>query len=259
MSILGYAVTVGTVAFILLNFKFGHDLLIWDRVGDQVRAGLSPYGRDASVHEWFFYAPPWALWFAAGSWLPFPVFAAAHMTLEVLALRVCAGSWQRVGYVGLVPLIGYELAIGQVNLILAAGVALALRGDGRLAALGALAKWSPALAISDVRRAGLTAAIAVALTLPVAWLWGEWAEMMLAAARVDQAAPMPYVARLALALGVIVVVRRPWARGLAVFLALPNFSAVAYVLLVGLLPSIPSQPPTATAAAPLTAQQPSSS
>ncbi len=241
LSILGYLVTAGVMAFIYFNFTgFGHDVAIWDRVGDQVRAGQSPYGLGYDPNDVFLYSPPWALLFAAVSWLPPGVITVALIVLEVLALRICAGSWRRVGYLGLLPFFGWELSIGQINLLIAAAVALALRGDGRWAVLAALAKLSPALAIREVRRPLIVLAICVAATIPVLGLWEEWVRQLMAATSIV-ASPVPYVVRLAVALG-LVLTGRTWARGLAVVVAIPNPTANAYVLLAALMPPIRKGP-----------------
>ena len=239
MSLLGYAVTVATMALIAFwTPGFGHDVAIWDRVGDQVRAGLSPYGLQYDPNRVFLYSPPWALIFAATSWLPFEVQVGGLFVLEVLAWRVAVGSWQRVGYWGLFPIFGFELAVGQINLLIAAAVALALRGDGRWAVLAAFAKVSPALAIRDWRRPLVVAVICLAATIPVLSLWAEWINQLVAASAADIAPPLvPYWFRLAVA-AALLLTRRTWARGLAVLVAIPNPQANVYVLLAALTPPI---------------------
>lgn len=235
LSVLGYFVTATVVALILLKTSgFGHDVAIWDRVGDQVRAGQSPYGLGYDPNLVFLYSPPWALIFAAVSWLPREVVVGGLLVLEVAAWRVCAGSWRRVGYLGLIPVFGFELAVGQINLLIAAAVALALRGDGRWAVVAALAKLSPVLAIREIRRPLIVLAICLAATLPVISLWADWFRQ-LTQAQTIVAATVPYAARLAVALALLTT-RRTWARGLAVVVAIPNPTANAYVLLAALLP-----------------------
>jgi hypothetical protein len=228
-------VTGATIALIAFGTPgFGHDVAIWDRVGDQVRAGSSPYGMGYDPNLVFLYAPPWALIFAVTSWLPYEVQVGGLMALEILAWRLCAGSWRSVGYWGLFPIFGFELAVGQINLLIAAAVALALRGDGRWAVLAAFAKVSPALAIREVRRPLIVAVVCVLATLPMSWLWTEWMQQLVAAVGIVDA-PVPYWLRLAVA-GALLLTRRTWARGLAVIIAIPNPTANAYVLLAALTP-----------------------
>jgi hypothetical protein len=235
LSLLGFAVTAATMALIAFATPgFGHDVAIWDRVGDQMWAGTSPYGMGYDPNLVFLYTPPWALIFAGTSWLPYEVQVGGLLVLEVLAWRICAGSWRRVGYWGLFPIFGFELAVGQVNLLIAAAVALALRGDGRWAVLAAFAKLSPALAIREVRRPLVVALACVLATLPVFWLWSEWVGQLAAATGIVEA-PVPYWVRLAVA-GALLLTRRTWARGLAVIMAIPNPTANVYVLLAALVP-----------------------
>lgn len=224
--------TIALIAFATPGF--GHDVAIWDRVGDQVRSGASPYGMAFDPNLVFLYSPPWALIFAGTSWLPQEVQVGGLLVLEILAWRVCAGSWRRVGYWGLLPVFGFELAVGQINLLIAAAVALALRGDGRWAVLAAFAKLSPALAIREVRRPLVVAIVGVLATLPVLWLWPQWFDQLFAATDIV-AAPVPYWIRLAVA-GALLLTRRAWARGLAVIVAIPNPTANVYVLLAALTP-----------------------
>ena len=243
LSVLGFVVTGATMALIAFATPgFGHDVAIWDRVGDQVRAGTSPYGMGYDPNLVFLYSPPWALIFAGTSWLPYEVQVGGLIALEVLAWRICVGSWRRVGYWGLLPIFGFELAVGQINLLIAAAVALALRGDGRWAVLAAFAKVSPALAIREVRRPLIVALVCVLATLPVFGLWTQWLDQLLAATSIVDA-PVPYWARLAVA-AALLLTRRTWARGLAVIVAIPNPTANVYVLLAALTPAQRAQQPT---------------
>jgi hypothetical protein len=242
LSILGYVVTAAVIAVIAFNTSgFAHDAVIWDRTGDLVRSGASPYGTGYDRNLLFLYAPPWAVIFAAVSWLPYPVQVAGLFVLEVLAWRVVAGSWRRVGYLGLVPVFGFELAVSQINLVITAAVALALRGDSRWTVLAAFAKFSPALAIRELRRPLLAALACVLVTIPVIWLWPEWFRQV--TAFTDSGTdPIPYWVRLAVALA-LVATRRPWAAGLAVFVAIPNVTPNAYVLLAALMPQVSGRKP----------------
>jgi hypothetical protein len=242
LSILGYLVTAAVIGLIAFNTTgFAHDAVIWDRTGDLVRAGASPYGTEYDRNLLFLYAPTWAVIFAGVSWLPSQVQVGGLFVLEVLAWRICAGSWRRVGYLGLVPIFGFELAVSQINLLIAAAVALALRGDGRWAVLAAFAKFSPALAIREVRRPLLVALACVLVTLPVVWLWREWFQQITAytGASTD---PVPYWIRAAVAVALLAT-RRRWAAGLAVFVAIPNVTPNAYVLLAALMPAVPRRKP----------------
>jgi hypothetical protein len=199
---------------------------------------MSPYSvADLSWTGFFFYAPPWALGFAVTSWLPTTVQAGLVFALEIVALRYLAGSWLRVGYLGLLPITGAELGNGSFNLVVAAAIAAAMRGDGRLAAFMALAKLSPILAVSDYRRVSVTLAAACALTLPVLGWWAEWVSLLAWTNENFRIGyQIPLVPRLAIALALVALVRRPWARGLAAVVAVPAVYSYSLVLVYSLLP-----------------------
>jgi hypothetical protein len=238
----GYAFT-GLLLYILFSagiFTFpGTDALIWDRVGDEVRAGISPY-HATSVGYGFHYAPPWAVLFALVSWLPASVVAAAISGLEIVALRYIAGSWLRVGYLCWFPLVAFELAGSQWNLVMAAAIAGAIRGAPEGAAVMAAAKLSPLLAIDprQWRRVLPVAAVLVACTLPWWHLWPEWLANLsqtfgtsIAGVQLD----IPFLPRLALAVP-LALSGRPWARGLAAIIATPALYPISAVLLLALVP-----------------------
>lgn len=239
-SITGYAITFYVIWWQLNRLgALPPDLAIWDRVGDQVVQGISPYViADLSWTGFFFYAPPWALGFASFSWLPIQLQAAIVFALSVGALRYTAGSWLRVGYLGLCPITGAELANGSFNLVVAASIAAALRGDGRLAAVTSLAKFSPILAIRDWRRAGKVLVVAMLITLPVLDWWREWAELLLYTnAHFSIGYPIPFAWRLAAALALMALIRRPWARGVAAAMAVSALYVYSIVLLYALMPA----------------------
>jgi hypothetical protein len=246
---MGLAFSVGGYVFtavILYSFLAfgqwqwpGDDARIWDRVGDEFRAGISPY-LDPSVTAGFYYAPPWALAFGAVSWLPMPVVNLGINVLEVASLRYIAGSWLRVGYLCWLPMVALELFGAQWNLVMAAAIAAALRGEPRPAVVMAAAKLSPVLAIDwhHWRRALAVAAVLAVITLPWAGLWVEWVRKLLGAYGATTAPgaqlSLPFAPRLALALGLLAV-RRPWARGLAAIVATPVLYWASAVLFLGLL------------------------
>jgi len=81
----------------------------------------------------------------------------------------------------------------------------------------------------------------VLITLPVVWLWGDWFRQVMAFTD-SETDPIPYWVRLAVALA-LVATRRGWAAGLAVFVAIPNVTPNAYVLLAALMPKVPRRQP----------------
>jgi hypothetical protein len=230
-SLTGYGITIFVVAWSLANRGLAPDLAIWDRVGDQARSGISPYAQNLPYNALFFYSPPWALAFGAASWLPTVLQAFLVFALEVVSLRYVAGSWVRVGYFGLCFVTGGELANGSFNLVLAAGVLLAVRGQPWLAVIGALAKVSPALAIRQWRRAALALAVCVLVTLPVAGWWLDWVRQLQFASTLDIGFPIPELIRLPIALLVMAIWRSPRARILAAAIAVPSLTIYSVVLL----------------------------
>lgn len=258
MSSAGYAVT----GFVLwwgfttgaLSFP-GGDTHIWDRVGDEIRSGISPYyltdRPDLGIA--FFYGPPWALAFAAVSWLPLVIVGAAITGLEVVSLRFVAGSWQRVGYCLWVPLIAFELPSGQFNLVIAATIAAAVRGEPRGAFVMAFQKLSPVLAIDprQWRRIVPVAVVALAVTIPWLSLWTDWLRMLVTSAGMSfmPVIPIPYSARIVAAGLLLLLVRRPIARGLAAVIAIPAFHWISLLLFLALLPG-PRAHPGANATSP---------
>ena len=230
-----FAWLAGEGRFTLASFDAG----VWDRVGDQVRAGISPYAQTGAGG--FFYAPPWALAFALVSWLPQTLVAGGIIVAEIAALRYIGGSWLRVGYLCWCPFVPMELVTVQFNLVMAAALVAAVRGQPVPAVILGLAKLSPFLAIDvrDWRRAAVALVVIVAVTLPFVGLWVEWAGQ-LGRSYGTNLAPgsqftIPFLPRLAIA-GVLVLTRRPWARVIAAVIAVP---AIYNVTLVGFLALVP--------------------
>jgi hypothetical protein len=249
-----WAIAVGGFAFtaaVMISFVAiggwsfpGGDAFIWDRAGDQVRAGISPYlGPPGSGS--FFYAPPWAIAFALVSWLPVPVVGVAILVAELVALRFVAGSWIRAGYIAWIPLVPLELIGSNWNLVMAAAIAAAMRGDPRAAVVMTAAKLSPILAVDPRtwRLAIPIVAILVAITLPWASLWIDWGRRMVESYGLNIAPGaqllIPFAPRFAVALALLAV-RRPWSRGLAAIVAVPTIYWVSFLLLLARIPRRPS-------------------
>jgi len=230
-SLVGYAVIAVTIAWAFANKGIGSDLTIWERAGADVRAGASPY-YVTNPFLMFFYSPPWALLFGATTWLPQPILIGLIFVIELASLRYIAGSWQRVGYLGLIPITGGELAASQFNLLVAAGLTAAMRDDGRLAVLGAFAKLSPALAIREWRQSVVVLAIGLAVTIPFAAWWVDWGRTLIYASSLEIGFQVPIVWRLALAL--VLIARWPRSRpigALAAAIAIPGLYSYSIVLL----------------------------
>jgi hypothetical protein len=216
----------------------GGDIVItFDPAGDALRAGLDPYAVPPFARSLFF-APPWAVIYAALSWMPPTVLHLITIAAGFTSLRYLARSWRGVGYCLWLPVIPFELASGNINLIIAATIVAAFRNRAEWLALGAYAKFSPVLALrpSMARRFLIGAAIGVAITIPWLWLWVSWIQHDVAAiaemGRIHgPQVPIPAVMRFAVA-ALLVLLRRPWASAAAAAIAVPFFYWVSTVLLL---------------------------
>jgi hypothetical protein len=231
----------------------GGEVLVYTAAGDALRAGADVYA-GAPGTETFYYAPTWAVFFAATSWLGANAVQVAMWIVDALCLRYIAGSWLRVGYLGWMPLMAFELASGQTNLVVATGIVAAIRGDTGLTVPGVLAKLSPILAVRKPRAFLVGAAIAVLVTLPWLWLWLAWAIKLTAASglHVGNPIPIPLPARL-VAAALLLALRRPWATALAATVAIPAFHWASLVVLVApIVVWLETRRPATNAAAPAT-------
>jgi hypothetical protein len=222
------ALSMGGVAWVLMQYVVGRqmgmfpipggDTMLWDRTGDFLRAGEPVYRQ---VSEPFFYAPPVAVLLGALTWLPPAVLNLATTLIAIVSLRLIGGSWLAAGLVCWFPLTVFALVDGNVNLLIAASIVLAVRGDGRLAAMTALMKVSPAIVIRD-RRAVLVLAIAVAVTLPFLGLWPQWIGHMIGAFGHTYGPMIPVPLFLRLAVAAPLLLGRPWMRALGASIAIPG-------------------------------------
>jgi len=174
--------------------------------------------------------------YGATSWLPTGVQQAFVLVAELAALRYLGGSWTGFCFALAFPVMPWELMSGHFNLVIAAGIVMAVRGRPRLAAATAFAKISPLTAIDprDWRSVMPVALVAVLITLPWLALWPAWLGILLEAygkPGIGPQIPVPYLARAAVAL-VLLVLWRPWSRAMAAVVALPAFYFASLVLFV---------------------------
>ncbi len=163
---------------------------------------------------------------------------------EVASLWYIAGSLKRLGWCLCLPLVAFDIPSGALNLVIAAAIAAALRGDPRAAVVMGAAKLSPLLAI-DLRQwrpVVITGFVLVAVSLPWAGLWFDWVRQLVGtfglaigdpAARID----IPFIPRLLVAIALWATGRR-WARGIAAIIATPALWWASGVMLLGLVPRI---------------------
>ena len=213
----------------------GGDAYDWDRVGDEVRAGISPYGLRTPLTDSFCYAPPWAVAFALSSWLPVTVQAALLIALKIVSLRLIAGSWRGAGLLCWFPLVAFDLAGGNFNLLVAAAIVLAVRDRPGLAVVVGLAKLSPFVAIHPRQwRTTVLAAFALfVITLPWITLWPAWVGQLVSlyGVPIGPQVPLAFPIRALAAVGLLVL-WRPWSRALAAVILIPAFYWGSLVLLL---------------------------
>ena len=198
--------------------------------GDALRAGEEVY------FPGFLYGPPWAVAFGAISWLGPAVMHAIIIVLDVVALWTIAwGNWRRLGYILWFPLIPFEIAAGQLNLLIAAAIVAAQRGIVWPLAAMSLAKVWPVVALPPRHwRRFLVALVAFSLvTLPWLDLWPQWVEALIetSAHPYGPLVPVPWIARAAVAV-VLLLFRRPWTRALAAAIISPGLYWGQLVVLV---------------------------
>jgi hypothetical protein len=240
LALAGWAVGLVTLAAMLAStggLTVGADLDAYMRAGDDFVAGRPVYIGEIGEFDVFSYAPPWAVLFAALSWVPDMAMQVGIMVLGLLCIRYVAGSWLWAGFVFFYPVSVMVLLAGNIEWIIAAAIVLAAYGRGEPLAFTALAKVAPILGLrpSQWRQALLVFAVAFAVTLPWLHLWPEWIEHLLRQpASIDIHIGPPWYWRLPLA-AALLLLRRPWARALAVVVAMPSLWLGTLVILAAVV------------------------
>jgi hypothetical protein len=211
-------------------FPGGDVAVFYAPAGDALRAGGNVY------FPGFLYGPPWAVAFAAVSWLGPAAIHAIILALDAVALWTIAwGDWRRLGFILWFPLIPFEIAAGQLNLVIAAAIVAAQHGIVWPLAAVSLAKVWPAVALPPrYWRQFLVALVLIALvSVPWLHLWPQWV-----AALIDTSShpfgpviPVPWIAR-AGAASVLLLLQRPWTRALAATIVSPGLYWGQLVVLV---------------------------
>ena len=244
-----FAFAAGGVVVFALTVIFANRYLGWtglglpgadtrlftDPAGDALRAGGDVYAVRLKGAEGFFWAPPWAVFFGAISWLPLQAQSLIMLAIETASLCYLAGSWRRLAYLGWCPLLPFALSSGNIHLLITASLFAAARGASAALALTTLAKLSPVLALRprDWRPFAITMAVALLVTLPWLQLWPDWIAALGRAYRAGIGQQFPYLLRLPVALAIIAFVRRPWAGALSAVIAMPAFyPPISYVMLL---------------------------
>jgi hypothetical protein len=233
----GYSLFAFVVVWLIFSGRFvpgGGDVKdVYHAAGDALWNGRPVY---TYVYPPYFYSPPWTVVLAALSRLPLVAEWTLINALNVAALRYVAGSWRRVGYMLWIIPIAWELALGNVNLLIAASIVAAVRdGNTFLPAALTFAKFSPVLAVDPRRwrRFALWIGLGFAITLPWCWLWPDWIAQMTRAWNepVGWLLPIPFAVRLPIAL-LLVATRTRLGRVSGAILAIPALYYLSTVTLV---------------------------
>lgn len=220
----------------------------WSAAGN-VRSGLPLYDVPYSLLGNYAYPPPFAQVLAPFSVLPFPVFAWLWRGAELVCLRIAVGSWRNAGLTMLLwPPVIVELDAGNVHLVMAAVLALAIARDPRWLGLGSLVKFVPVMSMPEAfvrdRRPFLYGMLSMALVVLVSVVispadWRQYPQFLATAA----AAPhgqlldsVPLALRLTVASVVaLVAIRMPRLAVVAATLAYPVMWVTSLSTLVALV------------------------
>jgi hypothetical protein len=236
LALTGWAVGVITILILLSenHLEIGGDLAAYLRAGDDLVAGNPVYVGEIGEFDVFSYAPPWAVLFAALSWVPDIVMQLGVMALGMLSIRYVAGSWLWSGLVFLYPISVMVLFAGNIEFLIAASIILAAHGRAGPLTFTAMAKISPILAVPPHlwRQVVITVAVALLVTLPWLHLWPEWIDYLLRQpASIDIHIGPPWYVRMPFALALLLL-RRPWASALAVVVGMPSLWLGTLVILM---------------------------
>ncbi len=198
--------------------------------GDALRAGGQVY------FPGFLYGPPWAVAFGAVSWIGPAAIHAIILVLDAVALwTIAGGNLRRLGHILWFPLIPFEIAAGQLNLLIAAAIVAAQRGITWPLAAVSLAKVWPAVALPlrSWRRFLVAVALLSLTTVPWLPLWPQWVAALVEASShpLGPVIPIPWIARAVVA-AALLLLRRPWARALAAAIVSPGLYWGQLVILV---------------------------
>ncbi len=256
-SIGGYAFGAALLVMGFSNglwpFPGGDVVAYFAPAGDAVREGGQVYGMVGPEFPGFRYGPPWAVAYAALSWAGAWLIHAVMLVLDATALWVIAGgNVRRLGYFLWFPLIPFEIAAGQLNLLIAAAIVVAQRGITWPLAIVSFAKVWPVLALRprDWRMFATAAGLVALITLPWLSLWPQWIEALLQTADTPHGPliPVHFVVR-AVAAVALIALQKPWSRALGAILASPNLYWGQLVVLVAPVAVLLDRPPRDTAEA----------
>ena len=255
------ALSAGGYAFTLILLWIGFSNGQWPFPGGDVVAYFAPAGEAvrngtdvyvaSAEFPGFRYGPPWAVLFAPLSLGGPALIHVFILVLDALALLAIArGSLRKVGYILWFPLIPFELAAGQLNLVIAVAIVVAQRGVAWPLAIVSFAKVWPVFAMrpADWRKFAIAVAIVALITLPWLPLWPAWIESLINTADTPHGplVPVSFAARAVIA-ALLIALQRPWSRALGAILLSPNLYWGQLVVLIAPL-AVWLDPPRVAAA-----------
>lgn len=226
--------------------------------GRRLVEGGTLYADTAGEPFAFLYPPIAAQLVAPLSLLPLPVFGWGIRVLEILCLRYVVGSWRLAGVsmILCLPVVA-EIEAGNINLLIAAALAAAIRGDSRWLVPAAVPKFAALaalpFALARNRRAlmlgasgALTLCAVSVLSAPD--LWRSYVTFLLHQPSVDwqwynigRLVPLP--ARLLGAIAcALIAIRRPAFMPVAVALSSPVLWFNSLSVLVAIVPAMAINP-----------------
>ena len=169
-SLMGYLLGFKTLlehGILSLGGAGAIDALAYWTAGRSLLDGHAVYGIPVGGFTAYLYPPVFVQVVAPFSALPLDVFVWAWRAFELGCLRVAVGSWRNAGLAILLwPPVIAELDAGNVHLIVAAAVAMTIRGDARALLPAVLTKFASLAAVpAAIRldRRGLLVGAGVAL------------------------------------------------------------------------------------------------
>ncbi len=225
--------------------------------GRRLLEGETLYADTAGEPFAFLYPPIAAQLIAPLSLLPLPVFGWGIRALELFCLRYVVGSWKLAGasMILCLPVVA-EIEAGNINLLIAAALATAIRGDNRWLVPAAMPKFAALAALpfglARNRRALLLGALGTLLLCAVSALaapdlWRNYVTFLLHQPNVDwqwynvgRLVPLPV--RLAVAGAcALIAIRRPAFMPVAVALSAPVVWFNSLSVLVAIVPAMDAQ------------------
>ncbi len=196
----------------------------------------------------FFYAPPIAWLMAPLGSLPLPAAQVLWLALQVAALYVIAGRWALV--LVIFPPVWLDITYGNINILLAAAVAVGLRHPAAWAWV-LLTKMTPGVGLvwflvrREWRALAIVAVVTALICLPtllVPRLWAEWFTLLWdsrSSPAPPDALPVPLAIRV-IAAAILIAwgarTDRRWTVGVGATVAMPVLWPIAFAVLISALP-----------------------